>query len=352
MSMAQKRMSDITLEPGTQFVRPEIVSRIPLRFHPRSDLLQETANSWARPYLIDYFGDEIIADRYLAQGETMWGAMCYPDTGPDQEFPLMNVIYPITMIDDAFSKPDVQGDIDSVRSLHQQFSAVLDGEPAPLEFVAGRMLQDALELMRPHATARVYQRCRDANRPALDSIVEEAIGRQNDVIPDFGTYTTVRQSNIWGPWCLVHIEYSLGIDLTDELATGESPLREAGRMVIQHLTLVNDLHSFHKEYWEREAFNSVWIFMAYDDLTLQQAIDKLAALIGSTEREFLALWESILTTDSRPEIRGYLSGLGNLLRGNIHHHQSSSRYHGDSSRYGPLTGPVTIGRLSTIYPER
>ncbi|MER7395335.1 terpene synthase family protein [Streptomyces sp. NPDC000151] len=237
---------------------------------------------------------------------------------------------PSGIVDDAFSRPGVQESVRAAARLRDRYLRVVDGEQAGDDFPAGRMLGDAMALAIPQMTPAVARRYRDAYRDILHSAVQEAEERKDGSLPDFATYMQGRRTNLFGYWATIQTEFALGLDLGRKLDESED-LALVRDLTIDHMVLVNDLYSFPKEYDAREVMNAVWIFVVREGRALQQAIDRLAELIGEVEDAFVAARRRIAEGPlaGRADISRYVTELGHLISGNVYYHQRTTRYHGD-----------------------
>jgi hypothetical protein len=331
---------------------PPIPMRLPLLAHPDHERIEEECARRARPYLVAYFGREDLADRYVRQRMPYWACVCYPHMLDDRCVTLPNIMIPAGICDDSFSRPGIQEDVTRSGELRRRWLAMLDGEPVDPEFHAGRMLRDALAPAWPQMPPRLAARYRNTYRDILVSTVAETDARGVGEHPPFDEYMELRLTNLFGYWATCQTEYALGCDLTAELGT-DPHLAAARDLAINHMTLVNDLYSFPKEYEAGESLNAMWILLRDEELTLQQAVDRLAELIGQTEEEFS---RACAQARGGPAARNtavpaYLRELGHLISGNLHYHSLTTRYHGDDafSSGAQQPGTVTVKRLGTVH---
>jgi hypothetical protein len=342
----------VELHPGTRFEMPPVPMRLPLLAHPEHERIEEECARWARPYLVDYFGSEDLADRYVRQRMPYWACVCYPHMLDDRCVALPNIMIPAGICDDSFSRPGIQKDMTRSGELRRRWLAMLDGEPVDPEFHAGRFLRDALAPAWPQMSPRLAARYRNTYRDVLASTVAETDAQGLDENPPFDAYMKLRLTNLFGYWATCQTEYGLGCDLSAELET-DSRLAAARDLSINHMTLVNDLYSFPKEYEAGESLNAMWILMRDEDLTLQQAVYRLVELIERTEETFSRTCAQVLDGPlaEHSAVPGYLRELGHLISGNLHYHGLTTRYHGDDAfGSGPQQpGTVTVKRLGTVH---
>ncbi|MFJ4618907.1 terpene synthase family protein [Streptomyces sp. NPDC088812] len=350
--------------PGTPFEFPRIQKRLPLRAHPKHAQIEEECHRWARPHLVDHFGDEQLAERHVAQRMAYWACVCYPHMLDDRCFILPNIVIPAGICDDSFSGPGAHRDPERTEDLRRRWLGVLDDEPVAPDFPAGRMLYDALAPAWPQMPQTLADRYRAAFRDVVASSVVEADDRVHDGILPFDAYLELRLTDLFGRWATCQTEYALGCDLTAELAT-DATLAKARDLAVNHLTLVNDLFSVPagsrlpsspEECEAGEAMNSLGLLMRTESLTLQQAADRLAELIAWTEDAFCRACADIVHRDGpvHPDVPRYLNELGHLISGNRHYRTLVARSRGDAvgEGRGKASGTVTLGRLGTVHTPR
>lgn len=344
---------DFTIPAGTVFKIPQIRTSLPEGCHPRCAELDEQAHAFARPYLVGYFGDEDRADRYLAQGHAHYACLGYPRTLDDRAQAVANSILPATLLDDTFSKPNLQQNLTALREHHARWSAVFAGErPPPDSDAAYLFVYDSLAACLPCASPAVARRLREGWQDAADAFLDEAIHRHHNQTADLGAYAKRRVRDHFRRWACALLEFSLGIDL-GRLA--EHPLiQSAQHHVIWHLALANDCYSLVKELSAHETTNTIIELMRHDRLDLQTAVDKVATLLHRAEQNYLSVREDIRRTlGHNTDVTAYVDGLGFFITGNLRIMQTSSRYHGldhDGSRV--LPGPVTIAYMPTVHTPR
>jgi 5-epi-alpha-selinene synthase len=129
-----------------------------------------------------------------------------------------------------------------------------------------------------------------------------------------------------------------------EIAGGfELPIEMHQHILLQSLSLIgcnvvcfaNDLFSFTKEVRDGEAMNLVSILQHEYDLTLQEAIDRAAAIHDAEVRAFENIEAQIqacgLTVNAN--LWQYIDGLRAWMRGNLDWSMTSGRYnHGIQSQ--------------------
>jgi 1-deoxy-D-xylulose-5-phosphate synthase len=321
---------------GGRFHRIDVESSLPLALHPLSEEIERRCYDRARPLLIDHFGSEALAERYIGQRMPLWACACYPHMAADRCHVLPTMMIPGSIIDDSFSRPEVMRSVDHAARLRDRFCDVLDamGEPG---FPAGRMLYDALALVTAQMSASQAGRYVASLRQVVESRVLEAAARATGTVLDFESYMALRRTDLFGYWATIQAEYAIDVDMAT-LLSADPRLAEARDLAIEHMVFVNDLFSFPKEYDADEVMNSIWVFLRRGGLELGEAVEKLRELIVETEESFLAVRDEILGgTGPDSDVARYLLELGHLISGNLHYHRCTTRYGGDDVVRGQAT---------------
>lgn len=168
-------------------------------------------------------------------------------------------------------------------------------------------------------------------------------------VTDFDTSLQAHMGSSLGWPVMLMIEYGLGIDASHELDTCPV-LHRAVELAIQHALLVNDLFSYRKELFQGDAaLNLISVFRDHENLTLQQAVDRLCDRILGTERELYAAHDAVLASPAgnQPHVRAYLHALEMFCTGYVRWCFISQRYNGPGH-----TGSAIPSGIMTLYPDR
>jgi hypothetical protein len=329
------------IEYGATYRIPSLEPRyLKAACDPNTAVVRTELERWARPYLVDYFGTPKMADQYLGIRLDTWSCWCYPTTLEERNVALACMTLCEALVDDAFARPEIWSDSGAAATLARRFYDLLDGRPVPPDFHAGRFLSAGIELMREVVTEPgLVQRYLDHEKEIITNLHDAARARRDGTegdFPDLASYLTFRRVDLWGIWCVHNCERALGIDLGAERAAQPSLVR-AGELMIDHLTLVNDLFSFSKEYTDGETTNYIWILMVRDGATLQESIDTVCSLMFETEREFVELCAEIARgpLSGHPDVPRYLDSPAMRSTG------VNSRSRSSLACTSPATGTLT-----------
>lgn len=314
---------------GQSFLMPDVITD--LREEVRSDCaeLDADTNAWAWGRLLEYFGSEELAKRYERQRICHFACMVYPRSLPDRKANTHRSMMSIVVLDDTFSRPQIQASAEAAKGLHDRWWRLFDlkapGPGNPVFSIAWETIE-LTERQDPLLSAQLRLRWREL----ADSHYFEAIDRAKKHVRIYEDYIKERLTNIYGWWLTDTIEYQAGICLGD--LTSSMPILEARLPAMRHVALVNDLYSFPKEIDHTEEKNAILVWMTHDGYTLQGAVDRLVEEIHLAEAEYVQAREKILFSPlgKRQDVQTYLEGLEFLMTGNLRWSQLTTRYFGDN----------------------
>jgi len=334
---------------GTVFYLPPVKTQLPEACNANCKHPDEVSDGIARPYLIEYFGDEERADRYLRQRIAHFGCICYPYAGPDRAQNVNNLMIPVTLYDDTFSKPGIQESITAGKALHDRWCDVFRGQrpPSGKDNAAFTFVYEAVEAAAAQMTPDLDRRVRQSWLDMADSHLDEAVLRNSGITPNMAEYLEKRLTNVYGWWLTIHVEYAKAIDL-GSLAATDPDILQARIASINHITLVNDLYSFPKELDAKEAMNAILVLMRLEGYDLQSAVNKVVDLIQDAEKRFIDACARIRAgpLGEHADVREYLDGIAYLMTGNLRWSQLSPRYFGDQH-----DGSIVYEGSVTITPK-
>ncbi|MGP3953308.1 isoafricanol synthase [Streptomyces sp. 7N604] len=204
------------------------------------------------------------------------------------------------------------------------------GNPAPPLVRGFRNIWHRATAGRPAAWQR---RFRAHWQTYLAAHQGEAHHRTADRLPSLQEFLRVRRESIGVQPCLDFTERCGGYTLPDELHEA-SPLAKMREITADVVIFVNDIVSLVKELAAGEVNNSVIILREQTGRTLEQSVERIAALANTRAARFVrlssALPKILSASGVLPEVRGhvdhYVSGMGNLMAGNLAWSLATARY--------------------------
>jgi 5-epi-alpha-selinene synthase len=173
---------------------------------------------------------------------------------------------------------------------------------------------------------------------SLNASIWEATNRQRGVIPDVATYMNKRA---FTGGLYTHIVLQ---ELTENLqlpaaVREHSVIQQLTRMTVNVVCWANDLFSLMKEINQGDVHNLVLSLQHKHPISLQEAVDRAAALHDTEVRAFieLALRVPSFGTEVDAELKRYIAILRSWMRGNLDWSYMSGRY--------PLPETITTDAL-------
>src|SRR5262249_16803681 len=145
---------------------------------------------------------------------------------------------------------------------------------------------------------------------------QEYKSRDHDRVMSLDQHLVLRRRSTGAYFCLTLMEYGLGIDLTPQLRRDPDLVRIRDLLADQ-AGLVNDVLSYRKEYFTGANVNAVRVLETTERLPLQDAVNRITALIEDTGGRLLALKDHIMAGPSgaNPGVGVYLDGMLHMIGG-------------------------------------
>ncbi|MBY4871586.1 methyltransferase type 12 [Burkholderia sp. AU42008] len=323
---------------------------LPVARHPQYEAIEQQLAIDDYPYILRHYRSDAAARRFLAQRIPAYGSLCYPNARPDRAYTIHRMMNVTTLMDDAFTHLARTGDQAGLDALRDHFLAAVDGTPPPANVPAARLLHDTLRAMHARCDARpaFWQRFVECVRAQIRTQADPTATDASRL--SLADYLAFRRVEGFGHWITLLTEYALDVDMGQRLAQ-HAALADARDRTIDSVILVNDLFSFRKERSAHERFNAVWILMRVEQLNVQAALDRLAALCTSNERRLIDAREAVATgvLADDPDTQAYVTELGYMSAGNAEFHAFSTRYHGDDLGGGRFAGgEIAMTALPTL----
>lgn len=343
-------------ELGSSFHLPEIMTKLPAKHHPNVAAIEEQSAAWVRRHLSFAFSSEQRLSHFLDARCAYFGCVLWPNTRDECMLDLANLCQHLFAFDDAYGDRDGIGrDTSSARKVFEDFFLVMAGNAPRSGHPYAMNFHDLWVNIALPMTDGQRRRYRATVEDWLSACIREIGSRQKGVVFDLDTYMAVRRASVWSTPSFPIIEHGLGIALPEELATSRE-LEDLHLLCTDCMILINDLFSFHKEALEGDFVNVVPILCIHDNLSLQQAIDHVCALLLDAETQFFAKRDALLTDhqDLHLILNPYVSALGDYIAGLLHWARMTTRYHGPGYVWNGLTsGIVTLEENGmTIRPAK
>ncbi|MEU9992905.1 terpene synthase [Streptomyces sp. NPDC048045] len=278
-----------------------------------------------------------------------FAALVHPDA-PDDERLLVEAKMITAMFgaDDHYCDEDVDGAVPSLAASRLALIQAAIEDPECLQDRTGqvethirsdpvlRAFRGLFHQVRQYGSPAQVGRVRREVVTTLFAMSGENGWRTSGTYPPAWEYGTMRPYNGALP-CLAVIDIVGGF----ELPAYEYELGAVRQLTITAsalIMLVNDLYSAAKESATQVGSYSYVNVLLSEGFTLEQSLNKVAATHNEIMEEYLALAASA-STGASPELKRWICGLQDWIRGNLDWHQISGRYHARVDR--PTVDPLS-----------
>lgn len=309
-----------------QLILPDLDCPFPSAINRHADAVDQAAIEWARRMgLLAAEGDY----RRISAVKIGWLiGRAYPTT-PLTELQLLTDWTTWGFLwDDQCGQPGIGDQPERLATIHTRFVDVLKGAQPTLadgSLVLG--LYDLRERIRERAAPAAMARFVNSVEEFFAACVWEATNRKRGITPDLATYIKMRP---FSGGLYTYIEL---IEIIEQMTL---PPRVREHPTVQRLTLTannvvcwtNDIVSLGKELKQGDVHNLVLALQHKHRLTLQEAMDRAAALHAAEVRSFIDL-ELRLPSFGRltdAQLKAHVSVLRSWMRGNLDWSYTSGRY--------------------------
>jgi terpene synthase-like protein len=330
-------------DSGDTFHLPPPTAKLPARVNPDTLLVEHLSAQWARRYLRSAFHTDEELDGYIRQQSGLWGCYVAPGVRADILLLIVEWTSALFLLDDAL----IGSAAAKVFARQTLSGSGRPGVSADTELGFEAAIDDLWIRTRAALSAPLYERLvRNLNR-YLDGALAETSYHTSDQIPDPESLLEQRRETVAIRFFLVLVEAGIGIELSDAALAEMEP---ATLRALEHISFVNDLFSFRREHYEGDHINLITALRTHENLTLQDAVDRIYVLLSEAEDALLRSCRQLLCHDRDPAVDAYLDALCHFAGGNQHWSYIAARYHGDEFRWnGVRTGTVTLLPDRTVF---
>jgi hypothetical protein len=232
------------------------------------------------------------------------------------------------VLDDRCDERSAGKDPAALRANNARTLDILRGTPVrPQDGPLAHALIDLRRRMLERGSAEWLARFIVSVAQALDASVWEATNRAHRIVPDLISYLEWRPAT---GGMLTYVELSEitdGIDLPIAIRY-HALVQRLTRMAINVVCWANDVLSLQKELKQGDVHNLVLVLQRQQGLTLQEALERVAALHDVEVRAFMDVELSLPSFDpaSDSALGRYIDLLRSWMRGNLDWSYTSGRY--------------------------
>ncbi len=320
------------------FVIPELYCPFPPEVNPHADAVHAHTLAWARRFGLAK--DEAGFERVRASKFARLVARAYPRAPRDELAIAADWNTWLFLLDDECDEAGIGKRPDRLAALHDRCLEVLSGQAldrlsVPLRPRPGRAdvsLLRALHELRWRMQERMPQSWIDRFTVSVaeyfEAAVWEAGNRERGEWPNSVTYIRMRPYTGALYTVLDLIELSEGATLP--LVVRKHPVYQALMLITNNVVCwYNDLFSIPKERAHGDMHNLALILQHQEDISLQEAVDGVAALAKQEIERFIAIERDLPSFGVEADglVRRFVAGLCAWMRGNLDWSYESGRYH-------------------------
>ncbi|HDR8858033.1 TPA: methyltransferase domain-containing protein [Burkholderia territorii] len=346
MSATQNVLTSGALRFGDTLRFPPFGFRARHRRQPDADALlgRVDADDW--PYIVAFYRSEEAADANRRHLLPLFGSLICPSASAERSYWIMRQVELIAVMDDHFTLPDVIDDPVQLAALGDVYGRAVDGvrpsDAHPLAQLLHDTVRPVLAMLAPDAS--LPHRLTRAIHDVIDYLSHPVVHRMDAL--GFDEYLRIRRCETTAEWCALLVEFGIDVDMADAL-DDNADLREVQRAAADLIVIINDLGSFRREFSNDDALNGIWLLVRQQHLSVQQALDRFAALARETEDRLLTARDRVLASPlgKRDDVCRYMDELVFFYAGCAEFHTFSERFFGRDCGQAFYSGEVTIERL-------
>ncbi|KAK7690874.1 hypothetical protein QCA50_005976 [Cerrena zonata] len=326
------------------YIQPDFFTKClyKLRVNPATEITTPSTDAWILNE-IDY--DNEKQAKFLKVKSGLLAGYCYPDADAFHFQVASDFIAWLFCFDD-LTDGYTENEAGSLRDLIMPCIRDPDGcgeQTLPVCRLAKHLFSRYHKVAGP----RCAQRFVDAMSLFVDAVIQQAVDRNDDIIPDMQTYIMLRRESSGLRPCLYLGEFVAGINLPSEVA--EHPLfRSMENVANDFCSWTNDIFSYNKEQSVGDSHNFVAVIMKDRGLDLQAAMDLAGELcldcIKTFEdnRKALPSWGN----DIDNQVNMYIQCLQDWFIGSLNWSFECNRY------FGAEGGAIRQHRIVELAPQR
>ena len=294
----------------------------------------------------------------LAERASLWTILVLP-TAP-YEFLVSAARYTeyLSILDNALVDKDRLGsDPAYAGEMKVALDALFDGDAVDVPVneelaIWFKPLHGCLSTLRTYLTDQVWRSFHHEVVRFLIGCVEEVQYRNSATIYDFDTYLRMRRNSVG-----MGMYFALGEALAPpfDAEAGGSEYRE--RLLghaLDHIALANDLFSFRAEADADDAVNAVATLILSEDLSVQEAIDRVGLEVQRNEMAFRrTLHETVAALGRGHAVSVYGGLLWHMMCGNVEWSYRTTRYNGERHQWdGRYPQVVQLQEGGTLFTDK
>jgi hypothetical protein len=297
------------------FIMPAFIFSMPSQINPCAEALQAHAIAWVQAFRL--VQKPAALQRFQEMHFSWLIARAHPTVQVEHMKLLNDWLMWMFLLDDQFDEGTIGRNPERVPAVMAELQSIVQDEqprfsPGPMTIALVNLWQRTRHTGSPSWRRRLLRHLFDY----FDAYAHETQNRATQGIPDIPTYIRTRQASGAMLFAFDFIEDVEQLAISDEayaLPAFQQVLEAANNLVCW----INDIFSFPKEYARGDVNNLVMVVQQAHNLSLQEAVDMVGAMIADELQHFRDAAALIPTTSSKVDmaLQVYVDRLQAWVRG-------------------------------------
>ncbi|KAG8730140.1 hypothetical protein FRC12_020472 [Ceratobasidium sp. 428] len=277
-------------------------------------------------------------------------SLAYSDADLEHLRPSMDFILWLFAFDDMIDEGGLRDNVNGTKlAVDVTMNCLHNPDSAEPKFKIAASLLSFFNRMRANSTPGTIKRFVDSAYLYTQAILQQTVNRSVDDVPTVEEFIQLRRDTSAVKMVFAVLEYSLGLDLPDEVHNDPivAELALAGNDI---LTWANDVYSFPIEQARGDTQNLVFITMWDKQLNLEDAMEYVDELTRKRTQEYVEAKKKLRSfgPELDPQVALYVQGIEYWVQGSIDWTFMTPRYFGAEVEKVRDTGMVDI--MAPIAP--
>jgi 5-epi-alpha-selinene synthase len=309
-----------------KLVLPDLYCPFPSQINTYADVLKDYAFEWVLRF--NLLSNESTYRRF-SKTNFYWLTSCAYPHYKLEELKIGNDWLSWLFIwDDQCDLSDLKNQPKELQAIHSRFLEIFTGEEVTSKDIPlAHALSDIRQRMIKVWGARYFHLLIPCLEDYFNGCVLQASNHSRHTTPDLDAYIKTRRLSVAGDLVLSWVEYFNGLKIPNILRKHDI-IEKLNEMAINILAWCNDIFSFPKELASNDVHNLVLVLHYQNQIPLEKALEDAVKMHNQELQALLNLEASIPAFGEQEdaEIRKYISGIHDWIRGNFDWSKKTARY--------------------------
>ncbi|WGV23530.1 terpene synthase family protein [Halotia branconii] len=309
-----------------EIIFPDLYCPFPSKINKYVDVMENCSLEWVRRF--DLLANESSYQRFSKSKFFLLAAHAYPECQLEELKIANNWLSWVFIWDDQCDLSELGKQPKVVKMFHKRFLEILHGaELTSQDIPLSHALRDLRQQTLQRASKEWFVHLVHGFEEWFHGYAQEATIRAQKIVPDVNTYILLRRSSVGVNIFLTLTELCHQFTVNNFLRNHHL-LNQIKLMTGQIIAWSNDIFSAHREMASGDVHNLVLVLSYYQKITVEEAMNKVAAMHDQEVKYLLNLEASIQSFGEEldAQIAAYISGCHAWIRSNLDWYFSSDRY--------------------------